>query len=87
MGQLNPVAIILQGQPPLIVPYAAAQEEYERLQRVTLTQEADQKLFQALTVALGVMPPPPMGKTADGRTRAEAITAQWREEFKELNQS
>jgi hypothetical protein len=87
MGQLNTVAIILEGQRPLIVPYATAMDEYRRLADVTLIHEQDLKLFQALTVALGVLPKPTLPKLDDGRTRADFITATWRETFKELNQS
>lgn len=85
MGQL--IAIILEGQSPLIVPYETARDEYERLLEFTLVNEQDLSLFRALVAGLGVLPKPTLPKGPDGRTRAEMITAEWRETFKELNQS
>ncbi len=87
MVQLNTVAIIREGQAPLIVPYDIAMEEYTRLLDVTPVHEQDIAFFHALVVALGILPKPPMPLLPDGRTRAEFVTSKWREDYRELNQS
>lgn len=82
---MDTVTLIIEGQPRLIVPVDTAREEFERLRLLELRETEDIKLFNALVVALAVLPKPVLPPFSDGSTRAEHVTAQWREKFKELN--
>lgn len=76
---MDTVALILKdGDPAVIVPYREAQEAYAALHSMTLQFEDDRALLQALTVALGVLPPPVLGRMPDGKTFAEFHLEKWR---------
>ena len=79
---MNTIALILEGQDPVIVPYDTARDEYDRLTQLTLVEIEDRQLFAALTVALGVLPKPPLPKMPDGTTHAAFVISKWREAAK-----
>jgi hypothetical protein len=81
------VAIILEGQEPVIIPTEVARQEYEILNGLQLSHKEDENLFHALTVALGVLPKPPLGLMPDARTRAQNKISEWKVMFKSLNEA